>query len=39
MAVSPSGKAKDCKSFIPQFKSECRLIKKNKKILGVWWNW
>ena len=23
--VSPSGKALDCKSFTPQFKSECHL--------------
>ena len=26
MATWPSGKARDCKSFIPQFKSGCRLL-------------
>ena len=29
LAAQPSGKAEDCKSFIPQFESECRLLKRS----------
>ena len=32
LAAWPSGKAGDCKSFSPRFKSGCRLINKRRKI-------
>ena len=32
LATWPSGKAGDCKSFSPRFKSGCRLINKRRKI-------
>jgi hypothetical protein len=34
MTVSPSGKAMDCKSFIPQFKSGYCLIRRETKTLN-----